>query len=93
MWTQEPDPESLINHLFNIGQLFNLSDLDVLLHKMGVGMLGRINELRHVKCLEQPLTHGGCSVGGVIVILLLGTCDHSSPTTCLYTLLQNLGKI
>lgn len=49
-------PEASINHLFSLGQLLNLSDLDVLIHRMGVRMLGRVNELRYVKCLEQLLT-------------------------------------
>lgn len=61
--------ESCINQLHDLWQF--IPDLDVLIRKMGIRMLGRINELRYVECIEQCQTRGECSVGDVIVILLL----------------------
>lgn len=86
VWTQEPDCWSLpLTSFATPGKILNLSDLDVLICKMGIRMLG--SELRYAKRLEQCHSQGECSVGGVIIILLLGVPVMSvlALLVCVYT--------
>lgn len=81
--------ESSLTRFLTRDNLLSLSDLEVLICKMGTvmckGVPGRVNELR--QCLEQGLTRSECPTGGVIVTycsVLLRTRSLGSATPGLY---------